>query len=191
MSEFPAEESKRREERCDGSYIEWRWDEWVIHFDSRQNAHDEWNKLAANEGAANVSRVTSRDVPTCLEASNKKQRVEQMSCEDAWKTHVSLIRPEIRTPRASVKIQLGESDNSFQGADALVDEIRRKGDAVHIVLRYKGEDVIARFNTSRMGMPLIATVSCYAARAIPSRDKQQRASWRRSLSGRLQPMSLI
>lgn len=83
---------------------------------------------------------------------------------------------QIRTPRASVKIQLGESDNSFQGADALVDEIRRKGDAVHIVLRYKGEDVIARFNIawtdtlppSRMGMPLIATVSCYAARAIPS-----------------------
>ena len=67
-------------------------------------------------------------------------------------------------------------DNSFQGADALVDEIRRKGDAVHFVLRYKGEDVIARFNIawtdlfapSRMGMPLIATVSCYAARAIPS-----------------------
>lgn len=56
-----------------------------------QNAHDEWKKLAANEGAANVSRVTSRDVPTCLEASNKKQRVEQMSCEDtrAWETHVS------------------------------------------------------------------------------------------------------
>ena len=31
---------------------------------------------------------------------------------------------------------------------------------------YKGEDVIVRFNTSCIGMPLIATVSCYAARAI-------------------------
>ena len=101
-----------------------------------------------------------------------------MSCEDtrAWKTHVCGIRPELRTPRASVNIQLGESDNSFQGADTLVDEIRRKGDAVHFVLRYKGEYVIVRFNivwtellpSSRMSMPLIATVSCYAARAIPS-----------------------
>ena len=51
MSEFPAEDSKRREERGDGSYIEWRWDEWVIHFDSPPNAHDEWMNLAADEAA--------------------------------------------------------------------------------------------------------------------------------------------
>jgi hypothetical protein len=57
-----------------------------------------------------------------------------------------------------------------------VDEIRRKGDAVHFVLRYDGNEVIVRFNIastdwlppSRMSMSLIATVSCYAARAIPS-----------------------
>ena len=32
----------------------------------------------------------------------------------AWKTHVRSIRPELRTPRASVNIQLGESDSTFQ-----------------------------------------------------------------------------
>ena len=56
MSEFPA---ISREERGDGSYIEWIWREWVIHFDTPDKAHEEWNKLR-------VGRVYDRGPGTAL-----------------------------------------------------------------------------------------------------------------------------
>ena len=71
-------------------------------------------------------------------------------------------------PRArAVSVQLGESDNSFEGAEALVDEIRRKGDSVHFILKYHGHEVVVRFRLRMVNATMsVLTVSSYAAAPV-------------------------
>lgn len=93
----------------------------------------------------------------------------------AWETHVRTLRPELQMPRArAVSVQLGESDNSFQGAEALVDEIRRKGDSVHFILKYHGHEVVVRFRLRMVNATMsVLTVSSYAAPALFAETEEE------------------
>jgi len=67
-------------------------------------------------------------------------------------------------PRSSVCVQKGESDNSFWGPQDLVEEIRRKQDAVHFVLKHGESEVVVRFNIQPDLMRQdVMYISCWSA----------------------------
>jgi hypothetical protein len=95
MADFPAEDKKRREEQPDGSFVEWRWREWVVKFETPEEAHEHWNRLAkkAKEGA-HVTHAAADNVPLCLlQQPKKKQR--RVAEEQRWEGGKQWTRAEL------------------------------------------------------------------------------------------------
>lgn len=83
----------------------------------------------------------------------------------AWEKHLAAIKPELRVmDQPFVDIRAGESINGFCGADALIDEIERKREPVHIVVRYLNSDIVVQFHTDfvagKFQMPVLR-FHCY------------------------------
>ena len=131
MGDFPSDDKKRREEQPDGSFVEWRWREWVEKFETPEEAHEHWKKQAKQARQAPATKKRPPLPPKrAASAASAKQRarytIDERRSSVAYRCTTSpspsprrsahaYARPSIVIVTGTTPFPLGRSRASVRG----------------------------------------------------------------------------